>query len=233
MHILLTDVLTCPRCGPAFGLVVLADRIEERRVVQGHLGCPNCRSHYPIRARVADLRVGAPPSPQADGASGPADSSDSVDSRGAGGEEQAVRLAALMGLAGVSGMALLAGPGSARAAEVAALVPEVQVIALSRSGPATGGGVEPGVSRVLADGDGLPLRGGLRAAALTGGAEDASLREGLRVLAPGARLVVDPAPPETGARLRVLGAEVLLDEEGVVAARAPGRPVELRYNAVR
>ena len=46
MHILLTDVVTCPRCGPEFGLILLADRFEERRVMQGRLGCPNCREEY-------------------------------------------------------------------------------------------------------------------------------------------------------------------------------------------
>ena len=45
MHILLTDTLTCPRCGPDFGLILLAERIEGRRVMDGHLGCANCRSH--------------------------------------------------------------------------------------------------------------------------------------------------------------------------------------------
>ncbi|HEU4881199.1 MAG TPA: hypothetical protein VFT45_03105, partial [Longimicrobium sp.] len=143
----------------------------------------------------------------------------------------AVRLAALMGLAGASGLAMLAGPGARHAAAVSALVPDLEVVAVTDRPAAAER--EPGVSRVAA-GDALPFRGGaLRAAALTGGAEDARLREGLRVLAPGARLVVDGARPDTAERLRALGAEVLLEEEGVVVARAPGRPVELRYNAVR
>lgn len=221
MHILLTDVLTCPRCGPEFGLVVLADRLEARRVVDGHLGCPNCRSQYPVRERVADLRIGGSSSPE---------SAESV----AVSDEAAVRLAALMGLAGASGMALIAGPGAAHAAAVSALVPELEVIAVSDSADSADSiEGEAGVSRVLAAAERLPFRGGLRAAALTGGADDARLREGLRVLAPGARLVVDPAPADAAERLRALGAEVLLADEGVVVARAPGRPVELRYNAVR
>lgn len=229
MHILLTDALTCPRCGPDFGLILLAERTEERRVVSGHLGCPNCRSQFPIRGRVADLRVGS---------SASAESTDPPRSAG-GGEgdgEAAVRLAALMGLAGASGLALVAGPGARHASAISALVPELETIAVSDeadvAGSADAAG-EPGVSRVRASGPGLPFRGGLRAAALTGGADDAHLREALRVLAPGARLVVDPAPADAAGRLRGLGAEVLLDEDGVVVARAPGRPVELRYNAVR
>lgn len=231
MHILLTDALTCPRCGPDFGLILLAERTEERRVIRGHLGCPNCRSHFPIRDRVADLRLGGSASPDSADSAAPA--------RGGEGDAEAgVRLAALMGLAGASGLALVAGPGARHASAVSALVPELELIAVPASADSDAAdspdpAAEAGVSRVLASGAGLPFRGGLRAAALTGGADDARLREALRVLAPGARLVVDPAPAGTADRLRGLGAEVLLDEDGVVVARAPGRPVELRYNAVR
>lgn len=219
MLILVTDLLACPRCGPDFGLVLLAERMEERRVVDGRLGCANCREAYPVRGGVADLRL--PGSGQPAAAEGaPAD------------PEAAVRLAALMGLAGFSGMALLAGPGADHAAAVAALVPEVEVIAVGEA-PRSGG--EPRVSRLVASPGRFPLRGGLlRAAALTGGTPDeTALHEGLRVLAPSARLVVDPAPPEAAARLRAAGARLLLEEPGVVVAAAPGRPVELLRNAVR
>jgi uncharacterized protein YbaR (Trm112 family) len=222
MHILLTDALVCPRCGPEFGLMVLADRMQERRVVEGRLGCANCRESYPIHDAAADLRFGA-----GESAAALPDSSTGDDG------EAAVRLAALMGLSGASGMALLAGPGARHAAAVHALVPELEVIAAADDP----GELPPrgaGVSRIAVTAGRLPLRGGgLRGAALTGGADDDRLREGLRVLAPGARLVVDPAPVGTAERLRALGAEVLLDQGGAVVARAPGRPVELRYNAVR
>lgn len=221
MFILLTDVLTCPRCGPEFGLLVQADRMRERRVMDGRLGCANCRETYPIRHAVADLRPGASPSDDADRPpSGAADG------------EAAVRLAALMGVADAQGMVMIVGPGARHAGAVAALVPGLEVIAVSDRPdvPAEG---EAGVSRVVAGPGALPFRGGLRAAALTGGADDALLREALRVLAPGSRLVADPAPADAAVRLRGLGAEVLLEQDGVVVARAPGRPVELRYNAVR
>jgi uncharacterized protein YbaR (Trm112 family) len=203
MYILLTDALTCPRCGPDFGLLVLADRMEERRVIEGALGCANCRSSYPIRNAAADLRVAPSASTESTGAT-ESDEAGPSDEDG----EAAVRLAALMGLAGASGLAMLAGPGARHASAVSALVPELEVVAVTDEPVA-------------------------RAAAPPGGAGDARLREGLRVLAPGARLVVDGADAETAERLRTLGAEVLLEEEGVVVARAPGRPVPLRYNAVR
>jgi uncharacterized protein YbaR (Trm112 family) len=218
MLILLTDLLACPRCGPDFGLVLLADRIEERRVREGRLGCPNCREAYAIHGGAADLRLpGAAPADAEEAAPNP---------------EAAVRLAALMGLAGFAGMALVAGPGAAHAGEVAGLVPEVEVIAV---GAAPRGGSEPRVSRVAASPGRLPFRNGmLRAAALTGGEGGATvLHEALRVLAPSGRLVVDPAPPSAAETLREAGARLLLEEPGVVVAAAPGRPVDLLHNAVR
>ena len=56
MDLLLTDRLTCPRCGPEFGLILLADRLEDRRVLEGALGCPNCRDRYPVIDGFGDLR---------------------------------------------------------------------------------------------------------------------------------------------------------------------------------
>jgi uncharacterized protein YbaR (Trm112 family) len=211
MYILLTDALSCPRCGPGFGLLVQADRLEERRVVEGRLACANCRETYPVRGGVAHLSPGT--------------ESDPVPSAEAGDDPEApMKLAALMGLAGARGLVLVEGPSDAAA--LAALVPEVEVVAVDgATGPPPP--MEPGVSRVRA-GATLPFRDGtMRGAALTGGADDARLREALRVLAPGARLVVDPADDETAARLRSLGAQVLLEQEGVVVAAAPGRPVQL------
>ncbi|HEY7768783.1 Trm112 family protein [Longimicrobium sp.] len=214
MYILLTDALTCPRCGPGFGLLVQADRLEERRVVEGRLGCANCRETYPVRGGVAHLSL--VPAGEADAAADPpADDPDAP-----------VKLAALMGLAGARGLVMVEGPGARHAAALATMVPEVEVVALDDA-TAQPPAMEPGVSRVRA-GAALPFRdGAMRGVALTGGAGDARLREALRVLAPGARLLVDPADAETAARLRVLGAQVMLEQEGVVVAAAPGRPVQL------
>jgi uncharacterized protein YbaR (Trm112 family) len=208
MHILLTDVLTCPRCGPGLGLVLLADRIDERRVLEGWLGCANCREQYPVRGGAADLRTGPL-------ASTPESEVPDVN-------EAAVRVAALLGLANARGNVLVAGPGAKIAPALAALLPEAEVVALSPEpapGPET-----PGVSRIAA-GPALPFRGRtLRGAALTGGADAALLAEGLRVVAPGARVLVEGAAPDTADTLRALGAEVLLDQEGTVVARSPAVP---------
>ncbi len=227
VHILLTDVLSCPRCGPEFGLILLADRIDDRRVADGRLGCANCRETYPVHEGVVDLRVGAPDEDS------PLSPLSQDWERGAGGVRADVKLAALMGLNAARGNVLIAGPGAELAPDVAALAPDVEVVALSAAPVPSGGEAAERVSRVLG-GPGLPFANGrMRGAALTGGAGEEALRDGLRVLAPGARLVVDPAPPGTAEALRGLGAEVLLDQEGVVVARAPGPVVPLRANALR
>lgn len=222
MHILLTDALTCPRCGPEMGLILLADRVEERRVLSGRLGCANCRETYPIADGGVDLRVAAARDAEAS-IKGEAGSGDA--------QEGAVRIAALLGLAQARGTMLVAGPGAALAPAVAALVPEVEVVAF---GPRAGAGEEaPGVSRV-AGGPALPFRArSFHGVALTGGADDALLAEGLRVLVAGSRLLVEGAAPGTAERLGGMGAEVLLEQEGVVVARARGELVPLRVNALR
>ncbi|HEX8244592.1 MAG TPA: Trm112 family protein [Longimicrobium sp.] len=219
MYILLTDILACPRCGPEFGVVLLADRVEERRVLEGRLGCPNCREQYPIHHGVLDVRTAA----DADASPSPGTA---VDDAGA-----AVRLAALLGLADARGTVLAAGPGAALADAVHALVDEVEVVAFTPEPPS--GDERAGVSRI-AGGRRFPFRDRtLRGVALTGGADEAMLAEGVRVLQAGARIVVEHAAPETAERLAGLGAQVMLDQEGTVVARAVGEPVPLRLNALR
>src|SRR5690349_20672112 len=109
MHILLTDVLCCPRCGPAFGLILLADRIEDRRVLQGRLGCANFREQYPISKGVVDLSAGAA------GRSTPAEA----------GIDAAVRIAALLGVERGPAYVLLAGTASVHAGALAGLLQDV------------------------------------------------------------------------------------------------------------
>jgi len=205
MHILLTDILRCPRCGPDFGLVLLADRVEDRRVVSGRLGCANCRETYPVREGELDLRVPGRVALPTGG--------------GPGGDDEAVRLAALLGLAEAWGSVLLAGVDADVAEALAARVPGVEVI--HAVGAPLARPAAP-LSRVVV-GAPLPFPArSLRGVAL--GAEAAALLpEGLRLVAPGGRLVVEGAPAGTAASLPAEGVEVLLDQDGwVVAERPPG-----------
>jgi uncharacterized protein YbaR (Trm112 family) len=216
MHILLTDVVTCPRCGPEFGLIVLAERIEERRVLQGKLGCPNCREEYPVDGGIGDLRW-----PRASfGATSRVD-----DGRVPGGEslqpdpERPYRLAALLGITGPSGPVVIVSGEPSVISEVQRHLPDAGVVGMSREAPfgAAGAGsgwllattTFPFRSRslggvVLATGDPFPL-----------------VDDALRCLDRGARIVIDPAPEGTAEALLREGAELLLEQEEVAVASDP------------
>lgn len=203
MHVSLTDVLTCPRCGPGHGLILLPEAVRDRRVVSGFLGCADCRERYAVREGVADLSGGG-----AVDAGGGAWGGE----RGDGGEGgEAVRLAGLLGLGEAQGVVLVAGPAAAAARELSGLLEAVEVVVAGTS-------PEAGVS-VLRVGGALPFQSAkLRGVALTGPAADLLLEEGARVVAPLARLLLDPAPADARARLAAAGLRVVVEEGGAVLA---------------
>lgn len=208
MHLLLTDRLSCPRCGPEFGLILLADRLEERRVVDGTLGCPNCRDGFPVRNGFGDLR--APPRgelpPGRVGEPGPAD------------PDAAERLRALLGVAQGPGTLLLVGAPARHAAAVTEGIPGVEVAGLDADlarWPAS-----PRVSRMTSR-PGIPFFSRtLRGVAVDGALGAPWLLEAARVAAPLSRVVVTDAPADAGPVLAGAGLRVLASEGGtVVAAR--------------
>lgn len=208
MHLLLTDRLSCPRCGPSFGLILLADDLVERRVREGTLGCPNCRDAYPVRTGFADLR--APPRGALRAGSAGADPSDDA--------AEAARLAALLGVARGPGTLALLGAPAAHADRLAEAVPDVHVVAVdadARTWPE-----HPDVSRLVAE-PGLPFFDRvLRGVVVDGRLGRPMLLEASRVVAPGSRVVVLSAGGETPDTLREGGLTVLAQEaETVVAAR--------------
>ncbi|HET9947736.1 MAG TPA: hypothetical protein VFQ22_02305 [Longimicrobiales bacterium] len=205
MHLLLTDRLTCPRCGPELGLILLADRVEDRVVYEGVLGCSNCRDSFPVVAGFADLR--APPR-------GP------LGAGLAGGPDEPVegpeRLLALLGVVGGPGTVALVGEPARHAPAVAGALGEIQVAAVDAD--LRGWPESPRVSR-LAAAPGLPFFGSvLRAVAVDGRLGPDALTEAVRVAAPRARIVVVHAPDGTAERLRGFGAMVLASEAGTVVA---------------
>ena len=218
MYILLTDHLRCPRCGPEHGLVLLGERIEARRVLDGVLGCANCREQYPVRGGWADLR-GASGAPRAPEAGGP---SAAPQDPGAGGPterpapEAVVRLAAQLGVREGPGFVLVAGVGAELAAGVAGLVEGLEVVTVGVE--LAGRDEVPGVSR-LAVGRVLPLAAGsMRAVALRGDGGGIALEEAARVVGPLGRLVVDAAEPTVLERLGRVGFDVLAQEGAEVVA---------------
>jgi uncharacterized protein YbaR (Trm112 family) len=208
MQLLLTDRLTCPRCGPTFGLILLAHRIEDRAVHEGRLGCPNCRDAYEIAAGFADLR--APPRGELpEGLAGRPPLRP---------DEPSERVVALLGVTGGPGTIALAGEAARHASAAAAAGEDLQIVGIDadlRHWPE-----QPRVSRVVAE-PGFPFFGAmLRAVAVDGRLGAAWLAEAARVVVPKGRVVVVRAPEDVESTLRAQGLEVLASDAGtVVAAR--------------
>lgn len=210
MHLLLTDRLTCPRCGPAFGLILLAEGLSDRRVRQGTLGCPNCRDSFSIVDGFADLR--APPRGELEsGLAGKELPGESAD-------DEASRVIALLGIPRGPGTVALVGAAARFATRLVDAVDDLEAVAVdpdARAWPE-----RPGVSR-LASRPGLPFFDRtLRGAVVDGRLGRGMIWEAARVTARLSRVVVLHAPPETAGVLREAGLHVLAEEdETVVAAR--------------
>ena len=206
MHVLLTDVLICPRCGPQWPLILLAERTESRRIQAGTLGCANCHTHFRVDDGFADLRLEAETETGAEAEAGHHAS-----------DEEAMRTAALLGITEGPGLVLVAGPGAVNAAAIAHLVPGLEVIAAWP--PMASQPEAEGVTR-LAVGAVLPFRNAsLRGVALTGGS-DAEIAEAARVVAARGRVVVFNVAASIAEKLEGAGLRVLArDERATVAAR--------------
>lgn len=224
MHLLVTDRLSCPRCGPEFGLVLLAEKLEDRRVLEGALGCANCRERYPVIGGFGDFRppprqaleVAGTESPWAGvGGASPGPGASSSEPAGASPEE-GMRLGAMLGVTEGPGLILLTGPAVAQASRLAAMIEDIEIVALDpalRDRPE-----EPGVSRIVA-GPKLPFfTGSLRGVVVEGHAQAEGLDEAVRVLGLGSRLVVRRPVGDLLERLEAAGLEVLLQTEKLVVA---------------
>lgn len=210
MHLLLTDILSCPRCGPDFGLVLLAHRVEARRVLEGELGCPNCRLTYPVEAGFADLRV-----PVGSGA-GEVDEEEPLES---GTPDDAVRLAALLGVVEGPGHVVVAGPEARLAPALASLIDGIEVVAVEQR--LRGWPEAAGVSRIAA-GPRLPLYSrSVRAVALSGADAGPLLQEAVRAVAPLGRVVVLDGAPQARDALEEAGLDAVLDVGDIIVAQRP------------
>jgi uncharacterized protein YbaR (Trm112 family) len=205
MHLLLTDILTCPVCGPEHGLILRADVMANRRVREGALGCPNCRRAFPVQNGVANLRVH-------DAVPGETVEGKALDPASSMIRPEAVRIAALLGAG--TGFSLIAGPAAAAAREVSEMVPDAQIVVVDTSRNAeperTEG--EYDISRIVI-GDSLPFSSGkLSGIWLSGPFAVTHLSDAVRALHPTARLVLEPAPSDARERLQALGMRVVVDE---------------------
>ncbi|MCH7532560.1 MAG: hypothetical protein IIB36_12500 [Gemmatimonadetes bacterium] len=209
MHLLLTDRLTCPRCGPEFGLILLAHELADRLVQEGVLGCPNCRDGFPIQAGFGDLR--APPRRGLEaGLAGAFGSHDAA---------EAERIAALIGVARGPGTVALVGGLAGHGSAISCLTEDLQIVGIDADLSAWP--ADPSWSRIVSR-PGMPFFSRtLRGVGLDGRLGRRWIDEAARVVAPMSRVVVTDATGETCAWLEEAGLKVMVDEEEtVVAARS-------------
>lgn len=176
MFIELTDHLRCPADHAEQYLVLLPDRIVERSVIAGRLGCPVCGRTWPVIEGVAELG-GPPPAPPSGAALDPA------------------AMHVLLGLSGPGGYAALVGS----AAEVwRGLAAELKGVGLVAVNPPAGvADAAPLLSVVRAPL--IPLKArSLRGVVLGAEVSDDPhwVREAARVTLPGLRVVGRGPEPE-------------------------------------
>jgi len=180
VHIELTDHLRCPQDHAEGFLVLLPERMEGRRVVAGHLGCPACGWNTAWRDGIPGFGGGArshelPPC-------------------------DAAAVVALLGVVGPGGWLALSGSAGALATELAEQLPGVHLVAIN---PPTGVNPTDAIS-VIGSG-----RWPIKAHAMRGvvlGADGGGWRDaGVQSVLPGLRAVGFGAPPAASSGVEILG----------------------------
>jgi uncharacterized protein YbaR (Trm112 family) len=178
MFIELTDHLRCPADHEESYLVLLPDRMEDRSVLEGRLGCPVCGRTYSLVEGVLDLGGEVPPTP-------------------ASTLLEPEPLTALVGLSGPGGYLVLVGRPAGRWREVAELNPGVGLVAVN-PGPEVVDA--PGIS--LLRGGSLPLKSRSMRGVVLGspyGSDSRWVADGARVVLPGLRVAGEGRVPESAA----------------------------------
>ncbi|MBC7896227.1 MAG: hypothetical protein H7066_12505 [Cytophagaceae bacterium] len=210
MFIELVDILRCPRAHEETWLVAAVSTFHGRHIATGSLGCPICRTEYPVADGAADFTVAGhppdlsprlPPSPVAD--------------------DEVMRARALLDLSEAGGVVAALGTAATLAAALEDSA-ECTILQVNPSGAATG----RGVSTLWVD-DRVPLAPDALRGALVG--EDVSqilLASLVAAIRPKGRLV---AP--VGLPLPEGMSELARDDRQWVASRTGARispPVPLQ-----
>jgi hypothetical protein len=214
MYLELVDALRCLRPHQPTALVASVERVVDRDVITGTLGCPLCDARYPIVEGAVVFDPACRP-PDWLPAAGPP----------AGAAETATRVAALLDLTDANGVVLLHGSWADAADAVSRIAP-VAMVLLNPTGRTRADG-----ARGLLYAPVAPLApGAVRAAAIDGPADPALVESVVRAVRPGGRLM-GPA----GVAVPVGVRELARDADGWVGERlaaAPatpeGPPVTLR-----
>lgn len=204
MFLELTDLLTCPRCGPQHGLVLLVEEVRDRRVLRGWLGCPNCRSDFRVDGGVADLRLDR-------------ESADPV-REPVGEEELALKIVALSGLGQERGYLLLGDRLGPAAPSVAELAPELEIIAVGKGSPPAEARDAERVSWIISESQYPLVEYRLQGVAIAPGSDKEQTAAAARRVGAGGRLVVFDAGSEDVQEVERTGLTVLASEGGTVVA---------------
>lgn len=172
MHIELTDHLRCPEPHDEAFLVLIPNSMDGRRVTSGHLGCPVCGwssdwdDGVPVFGDVA-IPDGRPPF-DADAA------------------------LAMLGLEGAGGWLALAGTAGALAHDLAALLPDVAIVAVNPPGDVASAGAVSVIRSPV-----WPVkRHAMRGVVIGEGVVDAAMA--LQSALPGLRVVGEGDRPDLG-----------------------------------
>jgi len=177
MFIELTDHLRCPADHEERYLVLLPDRIEDRSVREGRLGCPVCGRTYVLVDGILDLDGDVPDAPPST-------------------LLEPEPLTALVGLNGPGGYLVLVGRPAAAWREIAELNPGVGLVAVN-PGPEVADA--PGISVLRSDS--LPIKSRSMRGVVLGspyGSDPRWVTEGARVVLPGLRVAGEGSVPEPG-----------------------------------
>lgn len=201
MFIEIVDALRCPNAHEESWLVVAATKLEARHIIEGVLGCPVCRSEYPVRDGIADFRGAVDDT-----------ASDSRTHSALLTLPPAEQLAAMMNLADSLGFAVLMGRWGERAG---ALLDLVDCPPLLLVNPPADVSMQPGLSGIRC-GATLPLAVGAARAVAIESVEPARIASAVNVTRTGGRIVAPAdAPVPSGAR------ELARDATVWVAEREP------------
>jgi uncharacterized protein YbaR (Trm112 family) len=197
----LVDLLCCPRPHRHTSLVASVRTRRGRQLIDGSLGCPECRAEFESRDGVVFMEE---PPPSGGAASDPVAGAAGDPVAGAADDpEHVLRAAALLGLSEAGGLVLLGGRWGALARTLATTT-GTGIVTLNA--PRTLGDDPDGVSR-MSVGDRLPFRAkSVRGAALDDSTMSPLLEAVATVLQPRGRLVL-PASAAAPAWARRLAAD--------------------------
>lgn len=201
MHVALTDALACPKCGPGWGLILIAKNTVERRALDGFFGCANCRQEWVLKDGYAEFIEG--------------DVYDDV--LPAPSSEQALLMAAALGIVEGPASVVVIGSGVVNARQLSQMVEGMEVIAVSRA--LASEAEANGVSRIGA-GARLPFREGFAKGVVL--SDEASLRfleQSATVVGMNARVVALSGEASVAARMTEAGLRMLMRDENVTVAQ--------------